>query len=217
MFSLRSNIKEMEDSGWREKLEQFKWPLSLSLVGVVLILGGVFASGLYKSKPRETAGQNFPKESLVESQKRLSVDVSGAVKSPGVYQLKDGSRIEDAVTAAGGLAENANKEYVSKYLNLAQKLSDGSKVYVPAEGEQAAGAVGGGTGSGGTVAGVIAGAKVNINTATQAEMEALPGIGPVTASKIISDRPYQVVGDLLDKKVVSKAVFEKIKDQLVIY
>ena len=59
--------------------------------------------------------------------------------------------------------------------------------------------------------------KVNLNTATQPELEALPGIGPVTASKIISDRPYQQVEDLLNKKVVSKAIFEKIKDSLVLY
>ncbi len=95
---------------------------------------------------------------------------------------------------------------------MAQKVSDGSKVYVPAEGEQA-----GGTVTGGTVAGASVQATVNINTATQAELEALPGIGPVTASKIISDRQYQGIEDLLNRKVVSKAVFEKIKDLLVVY
>lgn len=208
----------MENLGWREKLDQFKLPIGLSLVGIVLIMGGVFASGLHKSKPKDSSAQNFPKESLVDSQKMLSVDVSGAVVKPGVYQLKDGSRIEDAMSAAGGFAENANKEYVSKYLNMAQKLSDGSKVYVPVEGEQVSGTVSGGIGGSGAVAGVAStDSKVNINTATQAELEALPGIGPVTASKIISDRQYQAVEDLLNKKVVSKAVFEKIKDQLVVY
>lgn len=197
----------MENFNWREKLDQFKLPIGLSLVGIVLIVGGMVGSGLNKSKPRE-----FPKASLVENQKIISVDVSGAVNTPGVYQLKDGSRIEDAVTAAGGFAQDANKEYISKYLNMAQKVSDGSKVYVSFEGEQVSGIQ-----SGGTVAGVSANAKVNINTASQAELEALPGIGPVTASKIISDRPYQASEDLLNKKVVNKSVFEKIKDQLVVY
>lgn len=198
----------MENFNWREKLDQFKLPIGLSLVGIVLIVGGIFASGLNRSKPK-----NFPKESLVESQRIISVDVSGAVVKPGVYQLRDGSRIEDAVLAASGFTETANREYISKYLNMAQKLVDGSKVYVPLEGEQVSGAK-----NTETVAGAAsANAQVNINIATQAELEALPGIGPVTASKIISDRPYQKVGELLDKKVVNKSVFEKIKDQLVVY
>lgn len=197
----------MDNSSWREKLDQFKIPIGLSLVGIVLIIGGVFASGLNRAQPKV-----FPNESLVGNQKMISIDVSGAVNAPGVYQLKDDSRIEDAVMAAGGFAQDANKEYISKYLNMAQKVSDGSKVYVPVEGEQASGLTGTGA-----VTGAGTQTKVNINTATQAELEALPGVGPVTASKIISDRPYQVVEDLLSKKVLSQSVFSKIKDQLVVY
>lgn len=207
----------MEDINWREKLDQFKLPIGLSLVGIVLIVGGMFASGLTKSKPKDpsaSSGRGFPKESLVESQKFISVDVSGAVAKPGVYQLKDGSRIEDAVAAAGGFTETANGEYISKYLNMALKLSDGSKIYVPVAGENSVPSGGGG---GGTVAGVSATEKVNINISTQAQLEALPGIGPVTASKIISDRPYQAAEELLNKKIVNKSTFEKIKDQLVVY
>lgn len=204
----------MNNFNWREKLDQFKLPIGLSLVGIVLIVGGMFASGLTKAKPKDPStgsGQGFPKESLVESQKIISVDVSGAVNAPGVYQLKDGSRIEDAVGAAGGFAEVANQEYISKYLNMAQKLSDGSKVYVPVTGENS---LPSGVGS---VAGTSINTKVNINTATQAELEALPGIGPVTASKIISDRPYQEVEELLNKKVVGNSVFEKIKGSIAVY
>lgn len=197
----------MENPDWKERIDRFKIPIALSVLGLVLIIGGVFTTGLNKVKP-----SNFPKESLVESKKMISVDVSGAVNSPGVYKLDDGSRIEQAILAAGNFSEDANKEYISKYLNMAQKLSDGSKVYVPAEGEQASG-----SGGGGTVAGVNTSAKVNINTAAQAEIEALPGIGPVTAGKIISGRPYSAVEDLFSKKAVSKAVFEKIKDQVVVY
>lgn len=193
--------------GFLEKLEQFKLPIMLCVLGVVLILGGIFASGLNKTQKRE-----FPKESLVDSRKTISVDIAGAVNNPGVYQLKEGSRIEEAISTAGGFAESANREYISKYLNLAQKLSDGSKIYVPFAGDPApVGAVQG------VVAGTQVQSQVNINTATQAELEALPGIGSVTASKIISDRPYQKIEDLLDKKIVSKSTFEKIKDSIVVY
>lgn len=197
----------MDNIGWREKLNQFRIPIALSILGLVLIIGGIFTSGLNKSKPRE-----FPKESLVETPKIISVDISGAVNKPGVYQLKDGSRIEDAVAASGGFADTANKEFISKNLNMAQRLSDGSKVYVPFAGEQISGVQ-----SGGAVVGTNISAKVNINTASQAELEALNGIGPSYASKIISGRPYQAVEDLLNKKVINKSTFEKIKDFVVVY
>lgn len=193
---------------FREQLEKFKLPIVLSLLGIVLIIGGVFASGLNKQTPK------FPKESLVNSQKMISVDVSGAVNKPGVYKLNEGSRIEEAILVAGGFSDSANKEYISKYLNMAQKLSDGSKVYVPVEGDPSfrppkadfAGQ-----------AATTSQAKVNINTSTQAELEALPGIGPVTASKIISGRPYQKTEDILTQKIIFKSVYEKIKDSLVVY
>ena len=190
----------------RERIEQFKLPIGLFLVGFVLIIGGIFASGYSRAKSRV-----FPKESLVSAQRMISIDVGGAVGKPGVYQLKEGARIEEAVSLAGGLAKEVNKEYISKYLNMAQKLSDGSKLYIPYEGEQGVSA------GGAAVAGTSANSKVNINTGTQAELEALPGIGPVTASRIISDRPYQTAEDLLSKKVISKSVFEKIKDSISPY
>lgn len=185
--------------------QKFKLPIALSVVGIVLIIGGVFASGLQKAKSRD-----FPKESLIQGQKVISVDVSGAVKNAGVYKLAEGARIEDVVKAAGGFSEKANQEYISKYLNMAQKLSDGGKVYVLSEEEVSL------EGSSQT-AGVSTNSQININTSSQTQLESLPGIGPVTASKIVSGRPYQSTDELISKKVVGQAVFEKIKDQIVVY
>lgn len=181
-------------------MDKFKLPLALSLVGIVLIIGGIFASGI-NERPK-----NYPKESIVDSQKMISVDISGAVNNPGVYKLSEGARAEEAIASAGGFAETANQEYISKYLNMAQKITDGTKIYVPFDRETVT-----------SVAGAETQAKVNINTATQAQLEQLPSIGPVSASKIISSRPYQKVEDLLEKKVVGKNTYEKIKDQLVVY
>ncbi len=201
----------MQDS-FLNLLEKFKLPILLSILGIVLIIGGIFASGLNKKDTSARSGQDFPKESLVQGQKMISVDVSGAVKNPGVYQLKEGARIEDSIKVSGGFSENVNSRYVSKNLNMAQKLVDGSKVYVPFEGESQGGSLGN---QGGVVAGVQS--AININTASQSELESLPGIGPVTATKIISGRPYQTIEELLSKKAVSNSVFGKIKDQIVIY
>lgn len=186
-------------------LDRYKLPLGLILVGVVLIIGGLMVG----SKPQP---KDYPKASLVESQKTITVDVSGAVNKPGVYQLKEGQRIEDAVSLAGGFSSDANSEYVAKVLNLATKLVDGSKIYVPKVGE--------GVSSTSNVSGVSAtntATKININSASSSELDTLPGIGEVTAQKIISGRPYQTTDELLTKKVVSKSVYDKIKDQLVVY
>lgn len=187
----------------RETIEKYKIPIGLSLIGVVLIIGGMAFS--------KVPEVSYPKESLIPAQKIINVDISGAVLKPGVYKLKEGQLVQNAVDQAGGFSENANNEYISKYLNLAQKLSDGMKIYVPYQGEA------GGTFSSGIVSGANTKAQVNINIASQSELEALPGIGPVTASKIISGRPYQKVEDILSQKIVSKSTFEKIKGLIVVF
>jgi len=188
----------------RENLEKFKIPIGLSLVGVVLIIGGFILSGSNRQSYKD-----FPSESIV-NQKKISVDVSGGINAPGVYKLDSAARVEDAIKAAGGISESANEEYVSKYLNLAQKLSDGMKIYVPFEGDSV-------LVSGGQAVVAGTGTQVNINMASQSELEALPGIGPVTAAKIISGRPYQKIEDLLNQKIVSKSTFEKIKTSVVVF
>ena len=194
-------------------LQKYRIPIGLSIVGLVLIIAGVFSSGINRVESTEASSKDkqFPKESLVGSQE-ITVDVSGAINSPGVYKLKEGDRIAEAIGLAGGFKADANSEYISKYLNMAQKLVDGTKIYIPYQGEAAPVSAGQGQ-----VAGVNSSASININSSTQSELESLPGIGPVTASKIISGRPYQKVDDLLSKKIVSKAVFEKIKESIVVY
>lgn len=190
------------------KIEEFKIPLALCLVGLVLILGGILTKN--PSQPN-----SFPKESIVSKQKQIAVDISGAVKKPGVYKLDETARVEDSVNASGGFSKDADQEYISKYINLAQKLADGSKIYIPYKGESSLNP--GSVIQGGVVSGANTKTTVNINTSSQSELESLPGVGPVTASKIISGRPYNKIEDLLGQKIVSKKVFEQIKDQIVIY
>lgn len=149
----------------------------------------------------------------------LVVDVAGEVVSPGVYRLSAESRVGEALAAAGGLSARADREWVAKNINLAGKLADGAKIYVPKVGQKIEGGVTvttGSTNSPGQVAGVVAG-TININTASASELDTLPGIGPVTANKIITNRPYQSIQELLEKKVVSQKVFDQIKDKIGIY
>jgi competence protein ComEA len=106
------------------------------------------------------------------------VDVVGAVRRPGLYRLKDGARVADAVTRAGGPTPKAQIEL----LNLAARIADGEQVVVPRRGLGGAVAA-----SGGAVAAGPAG-PVHLNSATLEQLDALPGVGPVTAQKILDYR-----------------------------
>jgi len=132
----------------------------------------------------------------------VTVDVEGAVLHPGVYTLPVDSRVEDAITAAGGLESDADEELFAKTMNRAMKLVDGGKIYVPSLSSS-------GIGSAGSVSNLV-----SVNTASQSELDTLPGVGPVTAQKIIDNRPYQTLGELVSKKAVGTALFEKIKDKM---
>lgn len=203
--------------GLNERLNEYKIPIGLLLVGGVLLIGGLFSSNLIQKKDQVSS---FPKESIVSesSLSEVKVDIAGAVKKPGVFSLNKDSRVEDAIKLAGGFSENVSKEYVSKRLNLSQKISDGIKIYIPFEGDPSSGSAGSGQGIAGVVAGaatsVSATGKIGINSADQASLEALPGIGPVTAKKIIEGRPYASLEELLSKKSVSKSVYTKIIEMI---
>ncbi len=143
----------------------------------------------------------------------LKIDISGAVENPGVYTLSAESRIQDALVAAGGLSLAADRDWVAKYLNLAQKAIDGTKIYIPNKTEAKV------TVSQGSTLGVATAGNelININTASSFELDSLPGVGEVTVQKIISGRPYQKTDELLTKKIVNKSTFEKIKDKISTY
>jgi competence protein ComEA len=114
---------------------------------------------------------------------RVVVHVVGAVRRPGLYRLAEGSRVDDAIRRAGGAKAKAALEFV----NLAAPVADGQQVVVPARGAEATALPGAGaSAAGGAVAG--AGGRVHLNTATLEQLDALPGIGPVTAQKILDYR-----------------------------
>ncbi|OGE26724.1 hypothetical protein A3H85_01575 [Candidatus Daviesbacteria bacterium RIFCSPLOWO2_02_FULL_40_8] len=195
---------------WDEYLSKYKIPILLSLVGGVLLIGGIISSGiLQKTFVKSTQYPSVP-SGQVPSLSKIKVDISGAVNNPGVYDLPLDSRVEDVIMAAGGVSEDANSEYLSKSINLAQKVTDGMKIYLPFVGE--VGVVGG--------AGVAGSLKdkaiISLNQSSMTELESLPGVGPSTAQKIIDNRPYSSIEELLIKKSVSKAVYQKIKDQVSI-
>lgn len=186
-------------TSWRRFL-----PFVVGGAGALLILAGVVVN-LWKTKEQETIPQPTEIVKGVNSMKIYEVDISGAVVKPGVVEIPADSRIQDVLITAGGLDAKADRIYVSRYINLAQPIQDGMKIYIPFEGEPAFTESSGGQGS------------YNINNSSQSKLEELPGVGPVTAGKIIAGRPYGSIEELLSKKVISKSVFEKIDDQITIY
>jgi len=132
----------------------------------------------------------------------ITVDIEGAVEHPGVYTFPAGSRVEDAIVAAGGLESDADEELFAKTMNRAMKLVDGGKLYIPILSASS------------LIAPSSHSSLISINFGSESELDTLPGIGPVTAKKIIDNRPYQTLDELVAKKAVGAALFEKIKDQL---
>lgn len=176
------------------------------VVALAIALGGVWLAASASSPQVEldpiAAGSSGD---ATPSEDGLVVDVAGAVRLPGLYRLPAGARVGDAITAAGGFGPAVDTVAVSAALNLAAPLSDGQKIVVPARGAATTAPSRGSTGS----------TLVDVNHASQAELEALPGIGPATAQKIIAaraERPFASTNELLDRKLVGNATWEKIRD-----
>jgi competence protein ComEA len=146
----------------------------------------------------------------------LVVDVQGAVVRPGIVHLPAGSRVADAIAAAGGYGPRVATDRVGQTLNLAALVKDGDQVIVPSRDDRPA--------SGATASGSLTGngsnaGPVDLNHATAAELDELPGIGPVTAAKIVAAREEQAfvtVDDLRTRKILGAATFDKVKDLIVV-
>ena len=137
----------------------------------------------------------------------IKVEVTGAIKKPGVYSLHEGDRVEDALAAAGGVTEDADTDS----LNLALRVRDQDQIKVPRLGETD------GASSGSTP---FAGKKIDINSATAAELDMLPGIGEVYSQRIVDSREaegaFHRPEELVERKVLPQATFDKIKDLITV-
>jgi competence protein ComEA len=191
-------------------------------VAVLLISGSILASigiFLYKSDFFVPAKVEIIEPSEVTQQDRgakineIVCEIAGSVVNPGVYRLPLGSRVSDLLIASGGLSSLADREFVSRTINQAAKLADGQKIYIPQRSEVLSATVGNVK----TQVLNVESDKVNINIASLSELDHLPGIGLIYAQKIVEQRPYSEVGELVSRKILPNNVFEKIKDKITVY
>ena len=187
-------------------------PSVLAVLGLIFFVYGLISLLVNKPQAQTMLVQSDSSESLASKAPSLiTIDIEGAVVAPGVYKLPYNSITQDAFVAAKGLSENADRNFVAKNINLAARLIDSQKIYVPQLNESVSKV------ENASVITVIENPQsglININNASSVELDTLSGVGPVTAQKIINNRPYSKTDDLLNKKVVSSKVFTEIKDKI---
>ena len=202
---------------WKEKWESWSLSAKAALIGgILLILVGM---GSLFSKKEESVEETTVVEMTVLAEKTevsttqetvIFVDIKGAVKNPGVYQMKVGDRVKDALEAAGGLTAEADSQKV----NLAKRLEDQMVIVVPKVGEEAEEIPAGETRNEATKEG-----KVNINTATVEELKTLKGVGEKKAEAIIEYRKkngsFQTKEDLMKVRGIGKKLFESFQERIV--
>lgn len=180
-------------SGLEPKAKR-RYLILLAVLGVVL---GVWFSNFSSPKPPEAR----PILSEVLAPSNFMVHVAGAVAEPGLYELATGSRVQDAITRAGGFAEGA----VESSVNLARMVSDGEQIVVLHQNQLNI------DGSGG---------YISLNSATESQLESLTGIGPAMASRILEYRSkigsFSSVEQLTEVPGIGSKLLEKIRDQLTL-
>ena len=213
-----------------EKIKEYK--IIVICTGLGLLVGGFFllkptlqtpvketnlqaeVAAVSKDSSTEKDVKKEEKEEKEEpvEQDLITVDVKGAVKSPGIYDLPVGSRVNDAVQKAGGLTEQAD----SKSLNLAQKVSDEALVYVPTKGEEVANQQ---TNSG-APSSTSKDKKVNLNKASLEELKQVKGLGGKRAQDIIDHREsngkFKSVDELKKVSGIGAKTIEKLKDYVTV-
>ena len=202
---------------WKEKWESWSLFVKGAVIAVVLLLlvgvGGLLPKKEESVEEIEAVVTTVLAEKTEESSTQeavIFVDIKGEVKKPGVYQMKAGDRVKDALDAAGGLTEEADSQKV----NLAQRVEDQMVIVVPKVGEEAEEIPAGETRKEATKEG-----KVNINTATVEELKTLKGVGEKKAEAIIEYRKkngsFQTKEDLMKVRGIGKKLFDSFQERIV--
>jgi competence protein ComEA len=180
----------------------------ITLLGVTVTVSSFFRGILMDRKVQVEYLENG-KTSSNELGKSIFVDIEGGVIKSGVYELKENSRLKDVLVMAGGFAENADRKFCEKNLNMAEIIKDGQKIYIPLLDDT------------NTTSGYIEAnsnsKKVSINSASVSELDTLWGIGAARAEAIVKNRPYTSIDDLVAKGVLTKSLVDRNREMMSLY
>jgi len=208
----------------RLKLKKYVLEITLLTIAIIITIISlvIYAKNAHDDYDKEPPTNDQLSQILPE---KIFVEVSGAIKKPNLYEMNFGARIKEIIDRAGGLSEDADVIFFNRNFNLARILVDQEKIYIPSISE---------INSGIFIQNQMVldynspsvvikqntldlgpsenQSLININNSTIEELDQLPGIGQVTANKILKNRPYSTLEELLTKKILNKGVFDKMKN-----
>lgn len=181
-----------------ELLEQRR--MLLVVLAAALLVSALVVGAISRGPPRAIV---FEPASTLEDGAPIRVHIAGEVVRPGVYEMYQGERVIDAIAAAGGATTNAD----ASALNLARRLRDGERLEVPARSSRTSAAA---------APHLVSAGPIDINTATAAELDRLPGIGAAYSRRIVDSRtvdgPYRSIEELVTRRVLPASTFEGIRE-----
>lgn len=190
----------------------------LVIIGIIILMIVVIL--LYAFSLKEQNTNNYQELEINENKiendteikkEKIKVHIAGSVVNEGIIELEEGDRIADAIKEAGGTTSDANLNKI----NLAYKLQDGQKIYIPNQNEEDEQ-----NDNEDIITNINETNKININTATQTELEVLPGIGPSTAIKIINYRntngKFKKIEDIKNVPGIGESKFQNIEEQITV-
>lgn len=192
-----------------EKLQRLKIVDGFLVLGFLMVILGIgmnFREQFLGNEKTEIIAAKVSPTGIIDVQvdSKVMIDVGGEVINPGVYEMEKDSRVEDVLIKSGGLSADADRDWVNKNLNKAEKVYDGQKIYIPKAGE---------------ILGESRDAKVvRLNSATAEELDKLDGVGPSIAQKIIDYRTkmggFKTIEEIKLVPGIGDKMFEKIKNEI---
>ena len=195
-----------------KKLKKYWFEIILMAVSGIFAIVSLYILQQSKRQTNEKIISEAPKN-IAESFGKIFVDVSGSVNNPGLYEASNSSRLKNLIDLAGGLSEAADQEFFARNFNLAQVVGDQEKIYIPSMWEVSMGYF---IESRSLKEDISEFNKISINDATLEELDTLPSVGKVTGQKIIDNRPYGALQELIDRKIISENLLEKLEDLIEI-
>ena len=204
--------------------QKLKKPLAISLACLVIVIFSLYKIVVaFNTLVGKSSTSSVVRAESHFTENPIYIDISGAVVKPATYKVSNGTRLFQVLERAGGLSPEADRAFIQRNYNLAVVLKDQQKVHFPSVFEVKDGyfaekkllvSLESSSPLSQQEPQSSEKGKISINTATQSQLEALPGVGPVTAQRIMAGRPYTTLEDLKTQDIIKDSVYQEIIGQL---